>query len=136
MVSSRSTTRLAAALLLGSFVTATCAQEPAAIHYASGGVGLNSQEELTSRQDEFSLKLIFAEKITGSYLADVGVSITDASGATVLEATSDGPWFFAKLPKGVYHVTATFQGVAQTTRVSVPVSGLKVEYLRWEPTGE
>lgn len=106
------------------------------VPYTSGGVGLNSQEELRARQGEFSLKLVFAEKGTGSYLANVGVAIADAAGRTVLSATSEGPWFYAKLPAGTYRVTATYEGAAQSLRIQVPAGGLKEQYLRWEPTAE
>jgi hypothetical protein len=129
------TAKLAVACLLAALSPATWGQGAGTVPYASGGVGLNSQEELAARQGEFSLKLVFAEKGTGSYLANVEVKIADASGRTVLEATSDGPWFYAKLPAGAYSVTATYEGIAQTVRLSVPAKGLKVEYLRWNPEG-
>jgi hypothetical protein len=127
------TANLAAAFLLGALSSVASAEEPATIPFATGGVGLNAQEELIARQGEFLLKLVFAEKGTGSYLANVGVTIADHSGQTVLDATSDGPWFYAKLPAGVYRVTAAFDGVAQTVQVGIPAAGLKVEYLRWDP---
>jgi len=121
--------------LLGALSAMTWAEDR--IPYLSGGVGQSSQEELKARQGEFSLKLVFAERKTGSYLANVGVRIADPQGQTLVDAVSEGPWFLAKLPAGTYQVEATFAGVAQTLGVEVPASGLRVEYLRWEPaTGE
>ena len=102
------------------------------VPYVSGGVGLHSQEEINARQGEFSLKLIFAERKTGSYLAQVGLRISDQQRQTLVDATSQGPWFYAKLPAGAYRVEATFQGMTQTLDVEVPPSGLKVEHLRWD----
>jgi hypothetical protein len=129
----RSTWRVLAVLLLAS---AGNAWAQAAVPYASGGVGENSQEELTARQGVFSLKLVFAEQQTGSYLADVTVTIVDAAGETLINALSDGPWFYTKLPAGDYKVTAVYRGVPQSVEVKVPATGLKEQVLRWAPAGE
>jgi hypothetical protein len=120
--------------ILTALLLITAAGAQADIPYTSGGVGLNSQEELIARQKEFSLKLVFAEKQTGSYLANVEVTIADTAGETLVNAVSDGPWFYAKLPAGSYKVTATFHGIAQSVAVKVPATGLKEQYLRWDPS--
>jgi hypothetical protein len=67
----------------------------------------------------YTLKLTFADT-TGHYLSDIFVVIAEASGAPVLEAVSQGPWFFAKLPPGRYRVRATTLGhsLQQVAQVS------------------
>jgi len=109
---------------------------PGAVPYTSGGVGSSARDDMEmDKGGEYSLKLVFAYE-NGDYLSDVAVTIADASGKALLSATSDGPWFYAKLPPGTYDVTATFAGQTQRFQTKVPASGLQVEQLRWDtPAG-
>jgi hypothetical protein len=79
------------------------------ISYISGGIGLDERERLTSIGKNYSLKLVFAVK-SREYLADVRVKILDNSGKKVLDAVSEGPWFYADLPTGKYTVSASLSG--------------------------
>lgn len=67
---------------------------------------------------EYNLHLLFAIK-SGAYLADVKVTIQNAKGHTVLDAVSDGPWFYAKLAPGKYTVKADVDGKVQARTVTV-----------------
>jgi len=89
------------------------------VAYVSGGIGLDEREALESMSQDYNLKLTFALP-SGHYLSNVKVRITDHNGRTVLETTSDGPWFFVKLPAGTYHVSASTQeqSLDQVARVS------------------
>lgn len=107
----------------------TRAGAPGGVSYLSGGIGENAQAELTAREKEFNLKLVFT-LVEGNYLADVGVRITDAGGKTVIEQIAGGPFFLAKLPAGTYTLTASYNDKTQTRKVKVG-SGLRTEYLRW-----
>ena len=64
-----------------------------------------SKDERQMHRD-YSLMLTFAER-TGPYIARVNVRIDDAEGNTVVDAYSEGPWFFADLSPGDYYVVAT-----------------------------
>jgi hypothetical protein len=99
------------------------------IEYLSGGVGINSQEEINARAKDFNLKLVFTLN-EGNYIADVGVAVKDAKGRSVVEDTADGPFFLAKLPAGQYTVAATYEGRTVTRKLQVG-KGLRTEYLRW-----
>ena len=94
-------------------------QTDSGIPYISGGIGEDERTALNAAAADYNLKLVFADKGGGHLLSDIKVSITGAKGASVLEAVSDGPWFFAKLPPGAYKVSATAGDQNQTHSVSV-----------------
>ena len=121
---------LITALTFGSFVSDAGADDGLMVHqagglpYVSGGVGEESLQQLKDHVSEFNLKLVFA-MTSGSYLSDVRVAIADAKGKTLLEATSDGPWFLAKLPGGRYRVVASYAGKAIERSIAVDAKALK-----------
>lgn len=83
------------------------------IRYVSGGIGEGERAELEALAGQFNLRLLFAMRDGGNYLADVGVRILDPSGAVVLSAESKGPWFFVQLPSDVYTVEVSARGQSQ-----------------------
>ncbi|MGA7874325.1 MAG: hypothetical protein WCA08_01580 [Desulfoferrobacter sp.] len=89
------------------------------VSYISGGIGMGEREELEAMGQNYDLKLVFAIQ-QGNYLSDVKVMIKGSSGNSVLEAASDGPWFYAQLPAGTYHVSATTMGktITKVARVT------------------
>ncbi|WP_324601483.1 carboxypeptidase-like regulatory domain-containing protein [Accumulibacter sp.] len=125
------------AMTFGSFVSdARADQQPivretGGLTYLSGGVGEESRQQLSAHASEFNLKLVFA-MASGTYLSTVRVAITDAKGKAVLEATSDGPWFLAKLPMGNYRVVASYAGKAIERSVAVDSTALRTVDFRWD----
>ena len=99
------------------------------VSFISGGVGIDSEQQIKAREKEFNLKLVFT-LVEGNYLADVGVRVSDSAGKTVIETVAEGPFFLAKLPSGTYTVSATYNGKAQTRKVTVGAR-LQTAYLRW-----
>jgi len=77
------------------------------IRYVSGGVGEGELDEINALSGQFNLRLLFAMQGSGNYLADVQVTIVNARGEIVLNATSNGPWFLVQLSPGDYTVDAT-----------------------------
>ena len=100
------------------------------ISYVSGGVGEDSRERLKAFATAFNLKLLLARK-SGEYLGDVEIVISDAKGAEILKATSEGPIFMANLPAGSYEVAATTEGLTQKQRVAVVKGKLGTTHFRW-----
>jgi len=100
------------------------------IPYVSGGIGLDEREALSATASEYNLKIVFALK-EGNYLADASVLIKNAQGRTVLDAVSDGPWFYARLPAGQYAVTATMMEKANTEKVQIKPAGQSVLHFYW-----
>jgi hypothetical protein len=54
----------------------------------------------------YSVRFEFAE-LTGAYMGNVAVQVKDASGNTVVNTVSVGPWLLADLAPGAYRIAAT-----------------------------
>ena len=123
-----------AALTIATFAMAQASPEQVitqnGVSFVSGGVGVDSQERLNAREKEFNLKLVFT-LVEGNYLADIGVTVKNAAGKTVIEHTAEGPFFMAKLPAGTYSVSVVDDGKEQTRKVAVRDGRLRTEYFRW-----
>jgi hypothetical protein len=103
---------------------------PGGVPVVSGGVGEDSVARLKARENEFNLKLVLT-LVEGNYLADVGVTIANAAGKTVVQHVTEGPIFMARLPAGTYQVAARYGGIQQARKVVVRAGRLHTEYLRW-----
>lgn len=114
---------LAAALAGPAFAQAPAAPATASTSaeypVLSGGVGLDERQAMDAQASNFNLKLAFAAP-GGEYFDNVGVMIARTNGAKVYEGTSEGPWFFIKLPPGRYTVAATMNGKTIHRNVRVP----------------
>lgn len=81
----------------------------------SGGI---SEEEREEAPDE-GTKLVFFVK-SGSFLADIKVSVKDQSGQELVNTVSPGPWLILNLPDGSYSVVAQrSNGDVQSLIISV-----------------
>jgi hypothetical protein len=88
-------------LLFGSGSLGLTADMPASIReksynnvpYLSGGVGEEEIDLLRQVDGAYNVKLIFAAT-AGNYLSNVHILIEDSQGTKVLEAVSEGPWFY------------------------------------------
>lgn len=101
------------------------------VKFVSGGVGEESNARMQALSKEFNLRLLFAAK-DGHYLADVAVTITDAHGARILETVAQGPWLLATLVPGKYVITAIYAGTTVTRATTMPSSGRREVFFRWE----
>jgi hypothetical protein len=106
-------------------------QTAGGVSYVSGGVGTTSIDRLSSLAGNFNLKLVFAQK-SGDYVSDVKVTIANAAGKTLLDTTSEGPWFLTKLPVGNYQIVATFAGNPEKRTIAVGTEKLKTIDFRWD----
>jgi hypothetical protein len=93
-------------------------------------VGFDEREAL-ERDRGYPLKVVTVMQ-GGQYIADVHVTIRDASGALVLDARMNGPWLMADLPPGRYRLVADFGGVTQTRDFTVSGSRRQEIVLRWQ----
>jgi hypothetical protein len=91
------------------------------IEYVTGGIGDGQQQALKAMQSAYNLRLTFARKNGGNYLADVKVTVTGKG--VNLDAMAQGPMLYAKLPAGTYEVTAEYGGQRQTQKVTLGAQG-------------
>jgi hypothetical protein len=105
------------------------------IPYVSGGIGLEERASLGAMSKTDNLKLSFALQ-NKDYLGGAEVLIKDRSGKEILEAVSEGPLFFAKLPEGIYTVEATAMGKTLERVVHVPSKGQAQLYFAWKGSKE
>lgn len=100
------------------------------VPYVSGGIGLDAIDRLDTMAAQFNVKLVFAFK-SGEYLSDVNVTITDASGKTILNTMSEGPWLLTKLRQGQYQIAASFAGQSEKRTLAVGTAKLNTVDFRW-----
>jgi hypothetical protein len=93
-------------------------------------VGIEERDQLKSRAADDNLALSFALK-NGHYLGGAEVLIKDRKGKELLNANSEGPLFFAKLPAGHYVVEATAMGKTITRAVNVSAKGQAHIFFAW-----
>lgn len=126
---------LVAALIPSQLVAQDMASALAERHYGniayiSGGIGEAEQDDIRAREQNFNVKLLFAER-DGSYLGDVDVVLLDRKGGTVFEARSVGPFLLVQLPGGDYGIHVALNGQMQQGRLTVPANGRREAVFRW-----
>jgi hypothetical protein len=118
------------ALLLGLCAVAGAQRSEGAVKFITGGASDEAIAALNQQAAAYSLKLLFAAKGSGAYLADVQVTVHALpSRDVVLETRTEGPLLLAALPAGRYQLTATYADVtpgspnSMTRTLVVPRSG-------------
>jgi hypothetical protein len=108
---------LTALLLLGAGLPAAYADMPPIkkqgdIQYVTGGVGQSESDSMKAAEKDYSLSMVFVQRMGSEnvYTADIPVTITDSKGATVLQATTSGPYMLVQLPPGTYKIKSTNNG--------------------------
>ena len=102
------------------------------VTFVSGGVGDDSQQAMLAAKPDYNLHLLFAQAVSGGYFANLPVRIMDASGTVVVNATSMGPFFYARLKPGKYTVSAAHRGVPMTKTANIPETGAVDLNFYWE----
>ena len=127
-------------LALSSWALPGLAQTPVVqaqggVRYVSGGVGVGERLELAALHAEFNVHMTFAVKRAGNFIADVAVHVENAEavkGKALLDALSEGPWFYARLAPGRYRLRATYGDRAQTRNFTVRAGRHTELYLYWD----
>lgn len=116
----------------GAMSGAPAPHEQNGITYVNGGVGQEQQSAMRAVRSDYNLQLTFATNQTGAYRSDVQLDIADAKGNNLVSAANTGPMFFAKLPPGVYHVSAAAEGKTFKRTVKIGARGGHEMTLHWE----
>lgn len=88
------------------------------VSFVSGGTGASEKAWFRSNASKFNLKVTYNDT-TGHNLAGVGVSLTDSSGATVLNTTTEGPFLLVNAKPGTYTLNSTYEGASQSKKVTL-----------------
>jgi hypothetical protein len=83
--------------------------------FMSGGYAKEQRDAMFKLQSKFPIQLIFEVEGQDLDMSGVKVTLTDLSGFHVIEAVSDGPYFYINPPSsGRYTIDAEFQGDKQS----------------------
>ncbi|TYP71589.1 MULTISPECIES: carboxypeptidase-like regulatory domain-containing protein [Nitrosomonas] len=87
-------------------------QNQGEVVFMTGGIGQDESHAIFKEGKKWPLMLELAKAGTAQavYISNVQIVIRDASGSTVLETMSKGPYLLAKLPPGKYSLDATYEG--------------------------
>ncbi|OWT66237.1 carboxypeptidase-like regulatory domain-containing protein [Candidimonas nitroreducens] len=109
-------------------------QHQGSVEYVSGGIGSDESASFKEAAAKYPLALTFASNAdgNGAYVADVQVVVRDSHDASVLNATSQGPYFLVRLPAGDYKVDATYKGKTQSRSVQVHDQGTTRAVFEWK----
>lgn len=90
-------------------MTAPQAKAQGSVSYVSGGITADERDAMKPLAKDYNLRMLFALNV-GNYVADVKIKITTGKEKTVLDAVSEGPWMYVKLPAGKYKISAEYDG--------------------------
>lgn len=93
----------------------------------NGGVGRASQQDMEALRSQYRLRMTFAERGTGAYLAGVTVVIEHGNNQSELRFHDCGPLFFVAADPGTYGISATYGGVTQR-RAAISVASTAVAH--------
>lgn len=95
--------------------------EPPKVHkqggstYATGGIGDAQRKALFKIAPKFPIQLIFEVDGQPGDISGVKVTLTDLSGNALVEAVSEGPYFYINPPAGGrFTIDAEYKGEKQT----------------------
>ncbi|MBC7994797.1 MAG: hypothetical protein H7Z15_16320 [Rhizobacter sp.] len=94
------------------------------VSYVTGGIPYEQIPAFTQARGQYSLNIEVYEKdgAKNGFSADAQVKLIDRKGAVVLDAKTDGPYLWAKVPAGQYRLQTTLAGKMKEQRVSVGAS--------------
>lgn len=101
------------------------AQQAGTIRYISGGIGIDSADEMRAHRNDYPVAMTFLFSDCGvkQFTAGVQVLIETAGGEPLLETVTVGPYLFLDLPAGSYRLDARSDLGAPQRRAFSVVAG-------------
>lgn len=99
--------------------------------YITGGIGKDERKQLEAKRSDYNFEVKSALK-TGHFTGDVHITIVNAEGDTVLDASTDGPLFYVKLEKGSYSVTGKYEDQTKTQKFTIGDEPMREVIFRWD----
>lgn len=103
------------------------------INYISGGIGTDERAAMEAMKNNFNTQMMFS-RTDGAYLSDADVVISDLKNNILVEATADGPWFYAQLPQGTYRITARVGDNVITRKITTKNNDISRVNFNWNIT--
>ena len=97
------------------------------VKFVCGGIGSDESGAMRAGMKSHPLSLLFA-RADGAYLAEVGVTVTDAAGKQVLKIRADGPVCLIDLPAGKYDIEADSEGALKKHAVTIGGSPVTADF--------
>ncbi len=120
-------TALLVAAMFGDLVAAPVQETKGGVTVVHGGVNADDRALVEQQAADHNLKLTFARKGSGAYLADVKVVVRNKQGTVVIDTVASGPLLLARLPEvrgfEVFGETLHVWGVGEGPYVELPVLG-------------
>lgn len=126
---------LAALALPASSYGAMAVQTQNGVSYATGGIGVEERTEMKNSAQDYNLKLTLALR-DGHMVGKTRVKIQNSQGATILNTTSNGPLFYARLQPGTYKVTVGGDAGHSKTQTVDLTGGQKALTFAWASESE
>lgn len=123
---------LCAAGVFTQLVAAPVREVQGNVTVVHGGVGADERAAVEALAAEHNLRLTFARKGSGAYLAGVKVVVRNRQGAVVIDTVASGPLMLATLPDGEYTVSATERDSTLTQVISIKGGTRRAWVFRFE----
>jgi len=96
-------------------------QRSLGISYISGGVGEGESTAILAEAKQWPLLLELSqlENGRGVWIFGSQIKITNAKGAVIFDAKSEGPYMLVNLEAGDYVIQASYEGVEQKRAISI-----------------
>lgn len=98
--------------------TVQTSQHDQSVTFVSGGIGSYEKNWFDQQSSSYALKVTYSDT-TGHHLSGVDVTLADTKGATVLSATTEGPFLLVNAKPGTYTLTSTYQGTTKSGKVTL-----------------
>lgn len=79
------------------------------VKYYAGGIGHSAEREAAEQSREYSVRVVFATR-DRTFLANVGLIVTDVKGRVVFRIEGTGPLILLALPAGTYAFEGSYHG--------------------------